>query len=68
MTATIDRTKEVRLPNGKSKRVNVFDYNLAFWCDGYVQLTDTSWLKARTLWIYNLLTYPASGKSLSSIP
>ena len=49
MKALIDRIKKVKLPNGKTKKVNVFDYNIAFWCDGYVQLTDTSWIKARTL-------------------
>ena len=48
-TALIDRTRKVVLPNGKVKRVNVFDYNLAVWVDGYVQLTDTSWNKARLL-------------------
>ena len=48
-TALIDRTKKVRLPNGEVKRVNVFDYNLAVYADGYVQLTDTSWIKARLL-------------------
>ena len=45
----IDRTKKVILPNGKIKKVNVFDYNLAYFCNAYVQLIDTSWIKARSL-------------------
>lgn len=45
----INRTKKVRLPYGIIKRVNIFDYNLALWADSYVQLTDTSWIKARSL-------------------
>jgi len=48
-TSLIDRTKKVMLPNGKIKRVNIFDYNLAIWCGSYVQLADSSWIKARTL-------------------
>jgi len=43
----IHRTRKVRIPNGKIKRVNVFDFNLAHATDNYVQLTDTSWVKAR---------------------
>ena len=48
-TSSIDKTKKAMLPNGKIKRVNIFDYNLTFWADGYVQLTDKSWIKARDL-------------------
>jgi len=47
--ALIDRTKKVELPNGKIKYVNIFDYNLAICANAYVQLTDTSWIKARSL-------------------
>jgi len=47
--ASIDRTKKVVLPNGKKKRVNIFDYNLAYIADTYVQLADSSWIKARSL-------------------
>jgi len=49
MKALINRTKKMKLPNGKLKKVNVFDYNLAYYSNGYVQLTDTSWIKARIL-------------------
>jgi len=48
-TSLIDRTKIVTLRNGKKKRVNLFDYNMAYAADGYVQLTDDSWIKARLL-------------------
>jgi len=48
-TVLINQTKKVILPNGTKKQVNIFDYNLAFCADAYVQLTDTSWIKARSL-------------------
>ena len=51
MNALIDRTYTVRLPNGKKAKVNRFDYNLKYTTDSYVQLTDGSWNKARSLQI-----------------
>lgn len=48
-TPLIERTKVVYLPNGKKRNVNIFDFNLAFCADAYVQLSDNSWIKARSL-------------------
>ncbi|GAG99531.1 unnamed protein product [marine sediment metagenome] len=47
----IERTYDVMLPSGRTAKVNVFDMNLALFCGGnsYVQLTDTSWIKAKYL-------------------
>lgn len=47
----IERTVAVRIPNGKIRRVNRFDYNLAACVksDRYIQLTDTSWIRASLL-------------------
>ncbi|KKK46810.1 hypothetical protein LCGC14_3161550, partial [marine sediment metagenome] len=45
----IERIYEVILPSGQHGKVNVFDMNLATFCDDYVQLEDTSWIKARLL-------------------
>ncbi len=47
----IERIYEVILPSGQHGKVNVFDMNLATFCDDYVQLEDTSWIKARLLTI-----------------
>jgi len=51
-TALIDRTYDVLLPSGRYAKVNVFDMNLAMAaCGGdcYIQLEDTSWIKAKVL-------------------
>lgn len=48
----IDRTYDVILPSGRNAKVNVFDMNLAMMaCGGdcYIQLEDTSWIKAKML-------------------
>ena len=50
-TPLIERTYEVILPSGRHTRVNVFDMNLAIAIntDDYIQLEDTSWIKAKLL-------------------
>jgi hypothetical protein len=49
----IERVYDVRLPNGDLAQINRFDLNLALAVGGdhYVQLTDTSWIKANRLTI-----------------
>ena len=50
-TPLVERTYEVILPSRRHARVNVFDMNLAIAADsdGYIQLEDTSWIKAKAL-------------------
>lgn len=50
-TALIDRTCRVRLPNGKTGKVNCFDLNLAKACGDirYVQVSDGAWFRVDLL-------------------
>ncbi len=48
MEVAIDRRHTVRLPSERVTQVNAFDFNLAWLADGWVQLTDTGWIRARS--------------------
>jgi hypothetical protein len=47
----VERTYDVILPSGRQVRVNRFDMNLAmaFGGEKYIQLEDTSWIRAKFL-------------------
>ena len=47
----IEQTYVVILPSGRKAKLNCFDMNLAMFCGGdkYIQLEDTSWIKATSL-------------------
>lgn len=46
----IERTIPCRTPSGRRVSVNRFSYNLAMASGGgYIQLTDTSWIRADAL-------------------
>lgn len=50
----VERTYKVRLPSGRTGEINRFDLNLRSFAgdlDSYIQLRDTSWIKARKLTI-----------------
>ena len=46
---SIDRIKDMLTPSGHRIAVNVFDYNIAYWSDTYVQCEDRTHIKARFL-------------------